>query len=117
VPTYTTEQRLGSRLTEYVAWKPADLRDHTLIGHNGELYAVCTTSWMHEGDGEGGADLEGPPGSPKLFLAPAKGGGAPPDACRVGGATASSVASPQHAGWRAAHGRRQRWTERGRSTL
>jgi hypothetical protein len=39
-------------------------------------------------------DLEGPPGSPKLFLAPAKGGGAPPDACRVGGATASSAASP-----------------------
>jgi hypothetical protein len=30
--------------------------------------------------------------SPKLFLAPAKGGGAPPDACRVGGATASSWA-------------------------
>jgi hypothetical protein len=38
--------------------------------------------------------LEGPPGSPKLFLAPAKGGGAPPDACGVGGATASSAASP-----------------------
>jgi hypothetical protein len=37
---------------------------------------------------------EGPPGSPELFLAPAKGGGAPPDACRVGGATASSAASP-----------------------
>jgi hypothetical protein len=40
-------------------------------------------------------DLEGPPGgSPKLFLAPAKGGGAPPDACRVDGATAGSAASP-----------------------
>jgi hypothetical protein len=41
------------------------------------------------------SDLEGPPGgSPKLFLAPAKGGGAPPDACRVDGASAGSAASP-----------------------
>eukprot|EP01047_Picozoa_sp_COSAG01_P071848 COSAG01_NODE_11265_length_1969_cov_13.955615_2_plen_75_part_00 len=38
--------------------------------------------------------LEGPTGSPKLFLAPAKGGGAPPDACRVDGASAPSAASP-----------------------
>jgi hypothetical protein len=41
-----------------------------------------------------GVHLEGPPGSPKLFLTPAKGGGAPPDACRVGGAAAPSAASP-----------------------
>jgi hypothetical protein len=38
--------------------------------------------------------LEGPTGSPKLFLAPAKGGGAPPDACRVDGASAPLAASP-----------------------
>jgi hypothetical protein len=46
------------------------------------------------GQAAAAANLEGPPGSPKLFLAPAKGGGAPPDACRVGGASASSAASP-----------------------
>ena len=39
-------------------------------------------------------DLEGPTGSPKLFLTPANGGGAPPDACEVDGAAAPSAASP-----------------------
>ena len=63
-------------------------------------------------------DLEGPPGSPKLVLAPAKGGGAPPDARGVDGAAAPSAASPSElAGGRRMAGRRQRWTERGRSTL
>ena len=53
---------------------------------------------------------------PKLFLAPAKGGGAPPDACGVGGAAAPSAASPSVlAGGRRIR-RRQRWTERGPST-
>ena len=39
-------------------------------------------------------NLEGPPGAPKLVLAPAKGGGAPPDACGAGGTAAPSAASP-----------------------
>ena len=39
-------------------------------------------------------DLGGKSVPPKLFLAPAKGGGAPPDACGVDGAAASSAASP-----------------------
>ena len=39
-------------------------------------------------------DLEGDPVPPKLFLAPAKDGGAPPDACGTGGAAAPSEASP-----------------------
>ena len=56
------------------------------------------------------------PTPPKLFLAPAKGGGAPPDACGVGGAAAPSAASPSVlAGGRRIR-RRQRWTERGPST-
>ena len=37
---------------------------------------------------------EGPTGPPKFFLAPAKGGGAPPDARGVDGAAAPSAASP-----------------------
>ena len=65
--------------------------------------------------GSGREDLEGPT-PPKLFLAPAKGGGAPPDACGVGGAAAPSAASPSvlAGGRRIRH--RQRWTERGPST-
>ena len=39
-------------------------------------------------------DLEGDPVPPKLFLAPAKAGGAPPDADGTGGAAAPSAASP-----------------------
>ena len=39
-------------------------------------------------------NLEGDPVPPKLFLAPAKDGGAPPDACGAGGAAAPSEASP-----------------------
>ena len=39
-------------------------------------------------------DLEGDPVPPKLFLAPAKDGGAPPDADGTGGAAAPSAASP-----------------------
>ena len=38
--------------------------------------------------------LEGDPVPPKLFLAPAKDGGAPPDARGSGGAAAPSAASP-----------------------
>ena len=38
--------------------------------------------------------LEGDPVPPKLFLAPAKDGGAPPDADGTGGAAAPSAASP-----------------------
>ena len=38
--------------------------------------------------------LECPPGAPKLFLAPAKGGGAPLDACEADGTAAPSAASP-----------------------
>ena len=39
-------------------------------------------------------NLEGDPVPPKLFLAPAKDGGAPPDADGTGGAAAPSAASP-----------------------
>ena len=39
-------------------------------------------------------DLEGDPVPPKLFLAPAKDGGAPPDVDGTGGAAAPSAASP-----------------------
>ena len=42
----------------------------------------------------GHADLEGPTGPPKFVLAPANGGGAPPDARGVDGAAAPSAASP-----------------------
>ena len=41
-----------------------------------------------------GLDLEGDPVPPKLFLAPAKDGGAPPDVDGTGGAAAPSAASP-----------------------
>ena len=62
-------------------------------------------------------DLEGPPGSPKLVLAPANGGGAPPDTCEAGGTAVPSAASPSElAGGRRMAKRRQRWTERGLST-
>ena len=61
--------------------------------------------------------LGGPPGSPKLVLAPANGGGAPPDACEADSAAAPSAASPSElAGGRRMAGRRQMWTERGLST-
>jgi hypothetical protein len=52
----------------------------------------------------GGSNLEGDPVPPKLFLAPAKDGGAPPeddDGRRRGGAV--GVPS-QQARWQAAHG-------------
>eukprot|EP01047_Picozoa_sp_COSAG01_P129877 COSAG01_NODE_59391_length_300_cov_1.203980_2_plen_45_part_01 len=39
-------------------------------------------------------NLEGPTPPKLFFLAPAKDGGAPPDACGVGGAAAPSAASP-----------------------
>jgi hypothetical protein len=54
VPTVTAGP-LADSVTEYVRWAPGDLRDHTLFGHNGELFAVCTTSWGHPGDGTGGS--------------------------------------------------------------
>ena len=41
-----------------------------------------------------GGDLGGDPVPPKLFLAPAKDGGAPPDVDGTGGAAAPSAASP-----------------------
>ena len=55
VPTFTAGPLQASPLTEYVRWSPGDLRDHTLFAHNGELFAVCTTSWGHPGDGSGGS--------------------------------------------------------------
>ena len=55
VPTFTAGPLQGGALTEYVQWAPGDLRDHTLFGHNGQLFAVCTTSWGHPGDGTGGS--------------------------------------------------------------
>ena len=44
--------------------------------------------------GRASTNLEGDPVPPKLFLAPAKDGGAPPDARGPGGAAAPSAASP-----------------------
>ena len=67
------------------------------------------TSWYR--------DLEGDPVPPKLFLAPAKDSGAPPDADGTGGAAASSAASLSALADGRRMMRRQRWTERGRSTL
>ena len=52
---------------------------------SGSQHAQVSTQQIH---------LEGPSGPPKLFLAPAKGGGAPPDARGVDGASAPSAASP-----------------------
>ena len=55
VPIFTTDPLQGQSLTEYVQWSPDDLRDHTLFAHNSQLFAVCTTSWGHPGDGRGGS--------------------------------------------------------------
>jgi|EP01043_Picozoa_sp_COSAG02_P006807 hypothetical protein len=55
VPTFTAGPLHGEKVTEYVHWSPGDLRDHTLFGHNGQLFAFCTTSWGHPGDGVGGS--------------------------------------------------------------
>jgi hypothetical protein len=51
--------------------------------------------------------LEGDPVPPKLFLAPAKDGGAPPDDGRVGGAVAPSASSPSKLAGGRRMGRRQ----------
>ena len=58
---------------------------------------------MQSSEAEISADLEGDPVPPKLFLAPAKDGGAPPeDADSVDGVVAPSASPPSRlaGGWR-----------------
>ena len=43
----------GSDATFYMPWSGGNLRDHTLISHNGELFAFCTTGWGHGATGAG----------------------------------------------------------------
>eukprot|EP00947_MAST-08B_sp_MAST-8B-sp1_P005173 g5173.t1 len=43
----------GQARTSYKPWVGGNLRDHTLFGHDGELYAFCTTGWGNDAAGPG----------------------------------------------------------------